>query len=225
MTCTGALLTWNQQPFEDPAVLSLYKRLQELDPDDVAYGDTVRLLEAQPLLLRAWQSFQEFCERELRTAANFSEISSCMELSLSAVLPRWHFHAALSARHLSEVGSPELLQLRPIRCRLNGYKVHVHRATGRGITASASVDRMHAYCQWPKTGSLFQTSNYKRNKFFVCKALWILSAWAMRKLSTDVARDEIVECRDRVTSSLARLTDHVELLVDADMQKKREACL
>ena len=75
-----------------------------------------------------------------------------------------------------------------------------------------SVDRMHAYSQWPNVGSVWQKSKFSRGTEFGCKASLIWDAWQQRKLSVATARREILHNRDRVEAALRQLDTHNEMV-------------
>ena len=77
--------------------------------------------------------------------------------------------------------------------------------TARGKSAESAVQRLHAYNQWCKVGSLFRENNYPRGSEWVCKASWTLQAWQTRKLSPEEAKNELIFNRDQVQNSLDKI--------------------
>ena len=120
-----------------------------------------------------------------------------------------------------EVGQySNLVTLSMHKLRHKGIRAFRSCARGRGISAMRAVDRMHSYCQWPKIGSVWQETNFRRGIDFGCKSNWIMEAWQQRKLAVATARREIIFNRERVESCLRQL-DHHEESVQAEAMMQR----
>ena len=202
---TAALVNWNVKPCEDPKFKQLFEELKAVDPESADYEELIKKMKALPVVNKGWADFLRFL-RKLQAESVFVELSACMELSLHAEEPRWHFHLTVS-------------NIRAVRSdRANGQIVldkelldtfaaepTVRVSTARGRSAEPAVHRLHCYSQWDKVGSLFTLNNFPRGRDFVCKATWTLSAWQVRKLSYKNAKKEIIANRDSVEAALMKL--------------------
>lgn len=202
---TAVMVCWNMPPCKHAAFLELYSEVQAVDPEDVAYDELLAKVKNLPVVRESWTGFQQFLRR-LKLDSLWGEESECMELSLHAEEPRWHFHLVVSNarrqrsdRLQSAVVVPKegLQELAP--------NPDVKVCYARGRSAEAACQRLHCYCQWPKRGSVYTKTNYLRGVEFVCRASWTLAAWQLRKLSYRGARKEIIANRDAVEPALGKI--------------------
>ena len=217
----GFLLTWHQPPVTRGPLSALLRKLMAADVDSMQYEALMSQVCADKGVKEAWAHFQEFLKVKLPTAAEVTELSVCMEVCMHIEEPRYHFHAMISMVK-PEVGrdaSPVTLQVWKLRYK--DFLPYAQSVRGRGRQVALSVDRGHCYCQLPKVGSLGQFTNYPRGKAFVCKADWILSQWKQRKLTTQVAREEIIFSRDRVQARLLHLSAWEELHQQSLMEQRQ----
>ena len=209
---SGFMLTWNQPEIQNKRVQMLLKQVQASEPGSAKYEKLMEKVLQEPMFISEWAAFKDFLQQHLPRAGNITEISSCLELSMKAQVPRWHFHTMVSNKH-PEVGQDSnLVTLCMHKLRYEGFRPFGSCARGRGSSAVRAVDRMHAYCQWPKVGSVWQETNYRRGIDFGCKANWIMEAWQQRKLTVTTERREIIFNRDRVETCMRQLDQHEELV-------------
>ena len=217
---SGFLLTWNQPVPENRALRMLLQQVRSAEPSSPKYDKLMQGVRDHPIMQREWASFEQFLLDKVPLAGNITELSACLELSLKGVDLRWHLHAMVSNKHPDVGLQSTTVTLHMHRLNYKGFRPHGSCARGRGKQASVSVDRMHAYCQWPKVGSVQQRSNFRRGIDFSCKASWVLEAWQQRKLSAETARSEIIHNRDRVEPALRQL-DTYEEMVQAELMLDR----
>ena len=94
---------------------------------------------------------------------------------------------------------------------------------GKGRNKESHRNRGHYYCQSPKEGRLFCTTNYVMNKHFVVEPKWIMGLWQLRKLSHSSAKSEILQARGRVGVLLKEITtmETMEEALQIEIEKKR----
>ena len=210
-------------PCLEELFVQLMKKLREVDPEDMDHDallDQVRSLE---VVQRSWTDFQTFL-RNLKEEALWTELSACMELSLGAEEPRWHFHVVFSNVRQMRSGDRFAGVVLP-KEGVQGFapKPDIRLCCARGRSAEVAIQRLHCYCQWPKVGSVFTQTNYQRGWEFVCRANWTMAIWQVRKLSYRAARQEIVRNRDAVEKSMALM----QAVFDAEVMeymKEQKAC-
>ena len=202
---TAVMVCWNMPPCKDAAFLRLYSQVQAVDPEDVAYDALLEQVKSLSVVHDSWTDFQMFL-RKLKEVSLWGEESNCMELSLHAEEPRWHFHVVVSNVRQQRSDRQQGAVVVP-KEGLQRLAPHpdVKVCYARGRSAEAACQRLHSYCQWPKRGSVFTKTNYPRGVEFVCRASWTLAAWQVRKLSYRAARKEIISNRDSVEQSLAKI--------------------
>ena len=93
------MLTWNQAEMKHRRVQMLFKHLQTSEPGSAEYEQFMNQLRQEPMFFREWDEFKSFLQQQLPQAGNITEVSSCQELSLKALVPRWHFHTMVSNKH------------------------------------------------------------------------------------------------------------------------------
>ena len=219
---TAVMVCWNMPPCKDEAFLELYSQVQAVDPEDVAYDELLAKVKSLPAVHDGWTDFQLFL-RKLKDASLWGEQSECMELSLCAEEPRWHFHVVVSNVRLQRSDRQQGAVVVP-KEGLQGLAPHpdVKVSYARGRSAEAACQRLHCYCQWPKCGSIFTRTNFPRGKEFVCRASWTLAAWQLRKLSYRAARKEIISNRDSVEQFLAKIQAVWDAEVVEYMRSRKE---
>ena len=80
-------------PCENPDFMRLFKVIQAVDPEDAAYDVPLEQVASLSVVHQSWWDFLVFL-KELRKDSLLKEESACVELSLHAQEPRWHFHVA-----------------------------------------------------------------------------------------------------------------------------------
>ena len=88
LVSSGFMLTWNQPEVKHPGVQMLFKQLQTSEPGSTAHEQYMNQLRQEPLFIREWDEFKSFLQLQLPQAGNITEVSSCLELSLKALVPR-----------------------------------------------------------------------------------------------------------------------------------------
>ena len=89
---TAVMVCWNVPPCSDPEFVQLFQAVRQVDPEDVAYDALLENVASISVVRKSWTEFSEFLQ-ELKRDSLWKEESVCMELSLHADEPRWHFHA------------------------------------------------------------------------------------------------------------------------------------
>ena len=218
---TAVMVCWNAEPCHDPAFVVLFREVQQKDPEDVAYDVLMEKVKNLPVVRTAWMNFRRFLEN-LRKDSIWKEESACMELSLHADEPRWHFHVTLTNIHQHRANSGYSFVSVP-KAALQEFALHprVHVTHARGRASEAAVQRLHCYVQWPKIGSVQVETNYRRGAEFCCRASWTLGIWQIRKLSYRMARAEIIANRDGVEPALAKMQAAWSAEIEEYMRRRK----
>ena len=218
---TAAIVNWNVPPCEDEKFGRLWEHLKTTDPESAEYDALLSEIQALEVVAEAWPPFLDFA-RKFKREAQAGELSCCMELSLHADKPRWHFHLVVSNLRVARTNRAEGVVVL-YKSLLNEFAPSpVLRCTlARGKNAESAGHRMHCYGQWCKIGSLYRYDDFPRGYEFVCKAGWTLAAWQMRKLTTKEVTKEIIFNRDSVSATLQKIREVTEAEIEQWMRSEK----
>jgi hypothetical protein len=98
---------------------------------------------------------------------------------------------------------------------------------GKGRNKEAMRNRGRYYCQAPKEGRLFCTTNFVMNVHFIVDPKWIIALWTLRKLSHVKAQSEILQARGRVANYIKEITTveamEEEITVEAEKRQVHDS--
>ena len=177
-----------------------------------AWEKCLKAYAADPAVER-WvtQAVETLCSFALVFQA--SEVTLAAELSCQSATPgRVHWHAVLSwVKRLTSGGRAwrELSASASVKVRglhLFGLAPNVNRGcSAKGRHALASAQRAHAYLQIMKLGGMRLWTNWAKGSDFVCQSRWVVQWWQLNKLSSTVAKEELLLNRDNCEKAIAMI--------------------
>ena len=177
LVATGILVTWNQPVPANKSLRMLLQQVRTAEPGSPKYEKLMEKVLEHPTLQRKWAAFHQFVLENLPHAGNITEVSAYLEFVLKCEESRCHLHAMVSNQHPDVGNDSKLVTLHMHRLDSRSICPHGSCARGRGRQAIISLARMHAYCQWPKVGSVWQKSNFRRGIDLGCRASLVFDAW------------------------------------------------
>ena len=131
------------------------------------------------------QAFKEMCKdmeafiKRRITKLGFDKYSIQVEVSLNArARGRIHIHA------FWHNDAKPVFNGSAMGWMFRGAVPLLKMTTGKGRNREAHRNRGHYYCQSPKEGRLFCTTNYVMNKHFVVEPKWIMGLWQLKSCRT-----------------------------------------
>jgi hypothetical protein len=206
---TGSCMaTWNGSWLsQDPDWTALVS--QNLDFDRFA-----KFALRIPAFMSLITDLESFIKRRI-TKLGFDKYSIQIEASLHArVRGRIHIHAYWHHESNNCYNGTSMGWM------FRGAVPLLKLGVGKGRNKEAMRNRGHYYCQAPKEGRLFCTTNFVMNVHFIVDPKWIIALWTLRKLSHVKAKSEILQARGRVANYIKEITTvetmEEEILIEAE---------